>query len=127
MKTIAFLALVLAVWLSTAAFAGEPTVVRVEPKYVCMINDTLFQREQIAVDVSGKTYFGCCAMCKERLANRPEARVALDPVSGKEVDKASAVIGARPDGSVVYFESQESLDRYAAANVAPAKDGLRAH
>ncbi len=112
MKRFAFLAIALFALTGGSAAAGDVTVVRVEPKYVCMINDTLFPREQIPVAVSGKTYFGCCEMCKERLATRPEARKSLDPVTGKEVDKATAVIGAKPDGKVLYFESQRSLERY---------------
>ena len=32
----------------------------------------------------------------------------------QKVDKAKAVIGKRPDGSVVYFESEKNLRQYAA-------------
>ena len=40
-------------------------------------------RPQIPVSVDGKTYYGCCAMCKDRLARDASARSALDPVSQK--------------------------------------------
>ena len=40
-------------------------------------------------------------------------RVATDPVSGKPVDKAEAVIGELPDGKVFFFESEKSLEVYA--------------
>jgi YHS domain-containing protein len=112
MKLIALVAFALVTLASGAALAEDAAVVRVESKYVCMINDTLFPREQIPVAVGGKTYFGCCEMCKERLASQPEARKAVDPVTGKEVDKASAAIGAKADGKVLYFENQGSLERY---------------
>jgi YHS domain-containing protein len=81
---------------------------------VCMMNDRYMGTAQIPVDVNGKRYYGCCAMCKERLARDRRARVALDPVSGKEVDKAAALIAKRPDGSVLYFENEANLEKYRA-------------
>jgi YHS domain-containing protein len=81
---------------------------------VCMMNDRYMGTAQIPVDVNGKRYYGCCAMCKERLAKDRQARVAKDPVSGKEVDKATALIAKRADGSVLYFESEASLKKYEA-------------
>jgi YHS domain-containing protein len=81
---------------------------------VCMVNDMDMGKAQIPVVVEGQTYYGCCAMCKERLAKDTAVRTAIDPVSGKKVDKAKAVIGKRPDGSVVYFESEKNLRQYAA-------------
>lgn len=86
----------------------------VEAKYVCMINNQRFNKEQIPVEVEGRTYYGCCEMCKGKLGGDPQSRVAVDPVSGKEVDKAKAVIGANADGAVFYFENAENLKRYKA-------------
>lgn len=85
---------------------------RAEAKKVCMVNDAVFEKDQIPVAVEGKTYYGCCAMCKERLAKDAEARTGVDPVSGKKVDKATAVIGVREDGSVLYFESEKTFAEY---------------
>lgn len=100
-----------------AAFAA-PVVAgsleKVESKRVCMVNDTVFPRDQIPVEVDGKTYFGCCEMCKGRLAKDATLRKAKDPVSGAEVDKATAVIGAAPDGRVLYFESDQTFGAYTA-------------
>ena len=81
---------------------------------VCMMNDRYMGTAQIPVEVDGKRYYGCCAMCKERLAKDRRARVALDPVSGKEVDKATALIAKRADGSVLYFENEANLKKYLA-------------
>jgi YHS domain-containing protein len=81
---------------------------------VCMVNDMDMGKAQIPVVVEGRTYYGCCAMCKERLSKDAAVRSAIDPVSGKSVDKAKAVIGKRPDGSIVYFETESNLRRYAA-------------
>ena len=99
-----------------AAFAsGEgirPALKKVEAKKVCMINNQLFEKDQIPVSVEGKTYYGCCEMCKERLTKDRAARTALDPVTHKEVDKATAVIAAQPDGKVLYFQSEKTLAEY---------------
>ena len=95
------------------AQAGEKAELkRVETKKVCMVNNQVFEKDQIPVAVNGKTYYGCCEMCKERLAKDAAARTATDPVTGKPVDKATAVIAAMPDGKVLYFESQETYEKY---------------
>jgi len=100
--------------LVSAAHAGEtsPVLKRVEAKKVCMVNNQVFEKDQIPVEVAGKTYYGCCAMCKERLSKDAEARTGVDPVTGKKVDKATAVIVAQTDGSVLYFESEKTLEQY---------------
>ena len=90
------------------------TVRQVEPAKVCMVNDTAFDTDQIAVEVEGATYYGCCPMCKERLEKDASIRKAIDPVSGNEVDKAKAVIGADAEGKVHYFESEENLHAHMA-------------
>ena len=89
-----------------------PVLTEVDSKYVCMVTNKLFTAEQIPVVVSDKTYYGCCEMCKAQLANNPSKRVAVDPVSGKTVDKADSVIGAASNGKVYYFESEENLSKF---------------
>lgn len=101
----------LAILLCVGVASAEP-IERVEAKRVCMVNDSVFPKDQIPVQVDGKTYFGCCEMCKGRLAADASARVATDPISGKPVDKATAVIGATPDGKVLYFESDATFNAY---------------
>lgn len=101
--------------LALLVVAGQATaepIERVDAKRVCMVNNTAFPKDQIAVPVDGKTYFGCCEMCKGKLATDPSARTATDPVSGKTVDKATAVIGATPDGKVFYFESDATFTTF---------------
>lgn len=85
---------------------------KVETAKVCMVTDMVFPRTQIPVKVEGKTYYGCCHNCKDRLANDSAVRYAVDPVNGKKVDKANAVIAAGPDGSVKYFESDVTLKTF---------------
>jgi YHS domain-containing protein len=93
---------------------GEAALQVVDAKYVCMINNQRFSKVQIPIEVEGRTYYGCCDMCKGKLGGDPTSRVAVDPVSGKEVDKAKAVIGVDADGAAYYFESAENLKRYKA-------------
>jgi YHS domain-containing protein len=119
MKTF-LLSLILA-FVAFPAFAAEPSnnqhadswLKPVEAKFVCMMNNAVFDKEQMAIEVEGKTYYGCCSMCKERLQKDVSARQAVDPVSGKTVDKASAVIGADTNGMVYYFENDENFKKYA--------------
>ena len=85
---------------------------RINPRYVCMINNQSFNKEQIHVNVDGKTYYGCCRMCEAKLKSDPGSRTAVDPVSGNGVDKSAAIIGGAPDGTVYYFESEENLKAF---------------
>ena len=90
---------------------------RVEAVKVCMVNDQVFERDQIAVEVEGKTYYGCCEMCKTRLAQDTAVRQGTDPLTGETVDKATAVIAAGPDGKVLYFASEANLERFRSQQV----------
>lgn len=85
----------------------------VEAKMVCMMNDRVFDKEQMAIEIEGKTYYGCCPMCKEMLGKDASKRAATDPVSGSKVDKATAIIGADTHGMTYYFESEENLHKFA--------------
>jgi len=98
---------------SAQAQANAPQPLKqVEPQYVCMVTNKLYDKSQIPVVVGDKTYYGCCQMCEAKLKEDPASRMATDPVSGKEVDKSTTVIGAAPDGQVYYFESVEDLTAY---------------
>lgn len=108
----------LSLFVALAAFAGNEgthpfgPLAKVEPKTVCMVNEMAMGRDQIPIEVDGKTYYGCCEMCKKQLADNAAKRVAVDPVTGREVDKAKAVIAAQEDGRVWYFENEESLAKH---------------
>jgi YHS domain-containing protein len=101
--------ILVAVALASWAVAGDAALSVVDPAHVCMVNDAVFEKEQIRIEVEGKAYYGCCNMCKERLAQDEKARTAVDPVSGNKVDKAEAVIGADAEGRVYYFENEKNL------------------
>ena len=91
----------------------DPAPLRVvEAQYVCMVNDAVFAKAQIPVEVDGRTYYGCCEMCKSRLQEDAAIRTATDPVSGAQVDKATAVIATAPDGTVYYFETEDTLGQF---------------
>jgi YHS domain-containing protein len=91
--------------------AAEPGLVRIaDPGNICMLsNRYLGEKQHVPVEVEGKTYFGCCAGCAGKLGNTPAARVAVDPVTGRELDKASAVLARDEHGKVSYFESEETF------------------
>jgi YHS domain-containing protein len=114
-----YLPLILLFLICGITFADEQKqdnkITKVEPSKVCMVNNHVFDKDQIPVSVDGKTYYGCCEMCKKTLAEKEEARMSTDPVSGKPVDKAKAVIGAKTDGTVLYFENEDNLEKYNAS------------
>ncbi|HKO01687.1 MAG TPA: hypothetical protein VJ032_08345 [Thermoanaerobaculia bacterium] len=115
-RTLSLIAVLLFAVAGFAADAAKATpkgpLKQVESKTVCMVNEHAMGSDQIPVVVDGKTYYGCCDMCKKTLQTDAAKRVATDPVSGKPVDKAVAIIAAAEGGRVVYFETVANLDRY---------------
>lgn len=84
-------------------------------EYVCMMQDMVLTKPGLAIQHDGKTYYGCCAMCKDRIGAEPEKYTrAVDPVSGKTVDKATAFIYGF-EGTAFYFENEANRKRFAAA------------
>jgi YHS domain-containing protein len=82
---------------------------------VCMVDD-IYQGDYPTLPVAlfNTAYYGCDAKAIQYLVNKEELRVAVDPVTKRKVDKASAVIGLHPkrDGKVLYFESKETFTQY---------------
>ncbi|UOF01343.1 TRASH domain-containing protein [Bdellovibrio reynosensis] len=109
--------LIAAVFCSLFTFAGFVSAAEklqiVANEKVCMVTNMVFPRTQIPVSHQGKTYYGCCENCKKTLSEDASARVSVDPVSGKSVDKAKAVIAAKEDGTVIYFESKKTFEKFA--------------
>ncbi len=87
---------------------------KLKSSYVCYVNNSYFGKEQIPVEVDGKTYYGCCEGCVDKLHNIREFRYATDPLSGVEVDKAKAYIVLKPDGNgeVLYFENKDNYLKF---------------
>jgi len=76
---------------------------------VCMVNNAYMAVPQLEVPFEGKMYYGCCEMCQERIPKEKKARIAVDPYTLKDVDKADAYIVLIGDGGeVAYFENEKS-------------------
>lgn len=82
---------------------------------VCMVTDMVpGDRPMLPVEVDGRTYYGCCPVCVRRLKAERAVRYAVDPVTGREVDKAAAFIIAGPERRALYFESEATAKKYRA-------------
>jgi YHS domain-containing protein len=94
------------------AFAATGNVDQKE--YVCMMQDMVLGKPGIPIQFEGRTYYGCCEMCKEKIKNEPQKYTkAIDPVSGASVDKASSFIYG-VNGSAFYFGSSANRKTFAA-------------
>jgi YHS domain-containing protein len=82
---------------------------------VCMVQNRHGIMKMIPVEVDRKMYYGCCAGCVGKLKYNSAVRFSKDPVTGKTVDKASAFIIGNKDGTVIYFESRETAERFFAS------------
>lgn len=98
--------------LSPLVAATGEKVKQVDSKYVCMITKKHFQTKQMQVNVEGRSYYACCDTCKTKLLEDPSSREDVDPVSGKKVDKATAVVGVDKAGNVYFFENVQNLERF---------------
>lgn len=94
-----------------AALAASGVVEKRE--LVCMMQDMVLNKPGIAIEHNGKTYYGCCEMCRDKIKSAPERYIhAVDPVSGKKVDKAVAFI-YNLEGDAVYFGSEANRRLFA--------------
>lgn len=85
---------------------------------VCMVNNEYMGKEQLVVEVEGKTYYGCCEMCQERLPKDESVRYAVDPQTGEKVDKATAyIVLAGPRGEVAYFANEKNYKDFQSMNL----------
>ncbi|MDM1407605.1 hypothetical protein [Myroides sp. DF42-4-2] len=87
----------------------------VPKELVCMVNDAYMGKQQLEVMHQGKMYYGCCAMCKSRIPEDESVRVALDPFSLEQVDKAEAyIVIIGNNGEVAYFKNEENYQQFVA-------------
>jgi YHS domain-containing protein len=113
LKRIIILSSLLMAFLAVVPFSSQAEILKqVKTENVCMVNDEDMGKPQVPIKVKGKTYYGCCAMCVSSLTNDLKARQSVDPVSGHVVDKSDAIIGAKADGSVLYFENETTFAAY---------------
>jgi len=82
--------------------------------FVCMVDDEYKDSLLLAVDIDGKTYYGCCQPCVEYLEADEAIRYARDPLTNHLVNKADAFIAFEIAGTwkVLYFESEENYKKY---------------
>ena len=82
-------------------------------EYVCMMQDMVLTRPGIAIQYEGRTYYGCCEMCKQKIKNEPgKYTKATDPVSKKPVDKAESFVYGI-EGTAYYFSSEANRKAFA--------------
>ena len=77
-----------------------------------MVNEKVFGKPQIPVAFEGKTYYGCCQGCVKRINEDRTVRYSTDPLTGREVDKATAFIVEGAGGDALYFESVETASEF---------------
>lgn len=88
---------------------------RVPHDLVCMVNNAYMGKKQFEVPFEGKTYYGCCNMCVERIPQDKAARTAVDPFTSKEIDKSEAyIVLVSGEGHVAYFENEENYKQFVA-------------
>ncbi|MBX2956315.1 MAG: hypothetical protein KF846_09170 [Cyclobacteriaceae bacterium] len=83
----------------------------IEPNKVCMSTDAFMDGNiQMVVPNLGGTYYACSHQCIAALQSNEGERYAIDPISKKRINKATAFICLHPDksGKVCYFESKEN-------------------
>ena len=90
--------------------AAQTSVQQLKAEAQEQVAERQAREHELSTEIEGKTYYGCCKMCINALNSDPQQRFAVDPVSGKEIDKAEAIIGAAPDNSIYYFETEENLE-----------------
>jgi len=90
------------------AVAAPAAVTQAASSEVCMVNDKVFGKPQIPVEFEGKTYYGCCEGCVKRINEDRTVRYSTDPLTGREVDKATAFIVEGAGGQALYFESVDT-------------------
>lgn len=111
-----------AVGSSGNAFAQDGNVENREN--VCVMQDSVLASPGIPVVHEGRTYYGCCPMCNQSIKAEPEKyTISRDPVTGKNVDKAFALMYSHK-GRVYYFESESSRLEFAKGlSAGLARDG----
>ena len=82
---------------------------------VCMSTDKIKVKPTIPIEVNGQEYYACCNKCLRRLeVNYNKQRYAIDPYSGKSVQKNNSYIRLQKNasGKVQYFESEANFHSF---------------
>ena len=108
-KASPFLLIALIVWGVIGSAGSEAKLKIIDSSHTCMGSNQAQKKAQDFAEVEGKRYYGCSKMCIVNLEQNPTYRYGIDPVSGRRVDKANAIVAARPSGERLYFESEETF------------------
>lgn len=93
---------------------SDTIITKLQNNEVCMVNNRFMNSVQIAVPLNDKTYYGCCEGCVKMLNEDSSSHFAADPLSGEQVDKATAFIIGKPGSKedVLYFKSETNAKEY---------------
>ena len=85
-----------------------------EKNKVCMVNNfynPMADFTEFKVSVQKKSYYGCCAMCKDKLKMSSNHRMASDPLTNERISKADAYIVADKTnkGKTIYFKNKSNF------------------
>lgn len=99
---------------STAASSENPGLWlrKVENKTVNMVTNRLGDDGQKVVRLEGRDYYVPDARYALAFNMNPSLRYAVDPVTGKRIDKSGALAYADYQDKVLYFESEESYQDF---------------
>jgi len=102
----------IAIWALVESGRKDAGLIRIASSNSCMGSNQAQGKAQNYAIFDGKAYYGCTDMCIANLRQNPGFRYGRDPVSGKKVDKARAIVGARKNGQLLYFETEENFLSY---------------
>ncbi len=102
----------IAVWIIMGAAGSEAGLKIIDSSHTCMGSNMAQAKPQNYADIDGKRYYGCTNMCIVNLKENPGFRYSIDPVSGKRVDKATALIAKQSHGGLLYFEGEKTFHAY---------------
>lgn len=102
----------LAIWALIETGRKDAGLTRIASSHTCMGSNQAQEKAQNYAIIDGRPYYGCTDMCIANLRQNPGFRYGLDPVSGKKVDKARAIVGTRKNGQLLYFEKEENFLSY---------------
>ncbi len=102
----------IAAWIIMGAGGNKAGLTIIDPSHTCMGSNMAQAKAQNYADIDGKRYYGCTNMCITNLKENPGFRYGIDPVSGKRVDKATALVAKQSHGALLYFEGEETFRAY---------------
>jgi hypothetical protein len=88
------------------------SLLEVDKRKVCMVDDEYKGEQQLLVTIDNKTYYGCCDPCIETLKTDSSFRKTTDYYLGSKIFKADAYIVKKTNNKVLYFKSKESYLAY---------------